>query len=146
MALSLETVYYLGNSFVNAAFDVHRVGTCGYILQAFVDDGLCKYSCCCCAVAGLVIGFRSHLFYHLCAHVCERFLEYHLFCYGHTILCNVRRSEFLANHHIASFWTEGYLNCICKCVSALFHKTAGVAVEFDIFCHNDFGLKNCQNI
>ena len=106
---------------VDSPLEIHRVGTCGNILEADVDDALRKNGGRCCAVSGLLVGLGSDLLYELGAHILEFILELDFLGYGDTVLGNLRSAVLLVNHDIAALRTESRLHCIGKRICAGLH-------------------------
>ena len=86
LSLSFDVGYDGCHGFVDTAFEVHRVGTCGNVFKTCVYDGLSQHGGCGCAVAGLVVGFGSHFLNHLGTHVFDAVFEFNLFGHGYAVL------------------------------------------------------------
>ena len=140
LALGLDTLYHAGNSLVDTALEVHRVGTGGNVLEAYIDDGLCEDGGGGCAVAGLVARLGGNLLHELGAHILERVLEFDFASHGNAILSDVGSAEFLFDDYIASFGTECHFDSVCQSVNAILEFFASLDIEFYLFCHF------CQNI
>ena len=140
LALLLQVLHDGGHGLVNTAFEVHRVGTCGHVLDTDIDDGLGQHRSGGGTVTGLVVGLGSDLLDHLGAHVGEAVFQLHCLGYGYTVLGHLRSTEFLVNHHVAAFRTQRYLDGVCQRIRAFFHTGTNIHVEFYLFCHNAFLL------
>ena len=120
---------------VNTTLQVHRVSTCGYVLQALGYDSLGEDCSGCCTVACVVAGLACYALNKLCASVLELILELHFLSYGHTVLCNLRSTELLLNDNVTSFWTESYLYCVSQLVDTVLQQVACIHIVFNIFSH-----------
>ena len=136
----LEVFHHGGHGLVNAALEVHGVGTGGHVLEAYVDDGLGQHRGGGGAVTGLVVGFGGYLLHHLGAHILELVFQLYFLGYGYAVLSNLGSAEFLGDNHIAALGTQGYLHCVCEGVGTFFHGGANVGIEFNLLCHN---LEDC---
>ena len=128
LALLAQVLDYRSDGFVDTAFQVHRIGTCGNVFHTHAYNGLSQYSSGRRTVAGIVSSLGSDLFDHLCTHVGNRFLQFDLFGYGHTVLGHLRCTELLVDYHIAAFRTEGYLHCIGQRVHTFLELFAGIYI------------------
>ena len=120
---------------VNTALQVHWIGTCSHVLQAFAYDSLSQYGCCGCSVACIVASLACHALNELCTSVLESVCELHFFSDCDAILSDLRSAELLLDDNVATLRTESHLDCICQLVNALLHHIAGFEVKFNIFCH-----------
>jgi hypothetical protein len=124
---------------VDAALEVHRVGSGGDVPDALSVDGLGEDGRGGGAVTGHVGGLRSDLADHLRAHVLEPVGELDLLGYGHTVLGDGRRTELLLEHDVAALGAKSNLDCVGELVDARQHLAAGLLAIDDLFsCH--FGL------
>ena len=135
LGLLLDVLNDSGYCLVDTALQVHGVGTCCHVLQAFANNGLSQYGGCCCAVACIVAGLACHALHELCASVLEGIGQFHFLCHRDAVLRNLRCAELLLDDNVATLRAESHLNCICQLVHALLHLVASLEVEFDIFCH-----------
>ena len=132
----LDALYYLGYGLVDTALEVHGVGTCGDVLDTYVDDALCEYGSCGGTVTGIVAGLRCYRLDELCAGVHEGIGQLHLLGYGYTVLGDVGSTELLLDYHVAAFGAESYFHCVGKLVDTLLELFAGFHIEYDFFCHS----------
>ena len=126
------------NGLVDTTLQVHRVCTCCNVLQSFSNNSLCKDSCCCCTVTCIVTSLACNALNKLCACVLKAVLKLNFLCYGHTVFCYLRSTEFFLNNNVAAFRTECHFHCICQLVNASLQEFAGVCIEFYFFSHDDF--------
>ena len=84
-----------GNGFVNAALEVHGVGTGGYVFEALAEDDLGKDRGGGGAVAGDIAGFGSDFLDHLRAHVFIGVFELDFLGDGNAVFGDGRRPELL---------------------------------------------------
>ena len=136
LALLAQGLDHFGHGLVDAAFEIHRIGTGRHVLQAYADDRLCEHRGGRRTVAGIVVGLRSDLAYHLGAHVGESVFELHLLGHRHTVLGDLRRTEFLVDDHITAFGAQRHLHCVRQRIDTLLEQFARLNIIFDIFCHN----------
>ena len=136
LALFLEVSHDSLDGFVDTAFEVHRIGAGGDILQTYVDDALGEDRSGGRTVTGLVVGLGSHFLDHLGTHVLEAVFQFDLLGHRDTVLGHLRGAEFLVDDDIAAFRAEGHLHCVCQCVGTFLHQVPGINIEFDLFCHN----------
>ena len=102
-ALCLDAFNHDCHRTVDAALDVHRVCTCGHVLETDIDDSLSKHGCCCCSVACVITCLGSNFLDELCAHVLERIFEFNLAGHADTVFSDVGCTEFLLDDHVAAF-------------------------------------------
>ncbi len=141
LALGLEFLHNCVYGLVNALLEVHGIGACSHVLEAYIDDGLCKDSGGGGAVTCLVVGLGGNLLHHLGAHVLELVFKFHFLCYGYAVLGNLGSTELLCNDNVTAFRSKRYFNCICKCICTVLHGGADVCIEFDFLCHNKDDLR-----
>ena len=134
--LAFQVFHYGSHGFVDTSFQFHRIGTGSNVFQANINNGLCQDSGCGRTVSGIISGFGSHFFDHLCTDVGIRIGQFNFFGYAYTVFGDVWSSEFLLNDYIAAFRSEGYFYCICQLVYPFFHQVAGFDIEFYFFCHD----------
>ena len=130
-ALLLDMSHYGADSFVYTALQIHRVSSCGYVLQSDANDGLCENGSSCCAVTGLVAGLRCNLLDELCAEVLGCVVEFDLFGYGHAVLGDMRSTVLLVENDVTSFRTKCYFYCVSQLVNAALQSLAGFCVVCD---------------
>ena len=136
LALLAQVLDYRSDGFVDTAFQVHRIGTCGNVFHTHAYNGLSQYSSGRRTVAGIVSSLGSDLFDHLCTHVGNRVFEFDLFGYGHAVLGHLRSAEFLIDYNVTSFRAERYLHSVCQRVDAFLELFARFGIVFNLFCHN----------
>ena len=141
-----KAFHYSCDSLVDTSFQVHRISACSHVLKADVDDGLSENGGSGGTVTCLVIGLGSDFLDHLGTHIRKPVLEFDFLCDRNTVLCHVRSTELLVDDHVATLWSESDLDCISESVHSFLHLRADINIEFYFLCHNDFVLKNCQNI
>ena len=76
------------HSFVDAAFERHRIRAGGNGLHAFAEDSLREHGCCGCSVTGNVGSLRSYFANHLRAHIFQSVFEFDLFRDRHSVFGN----------------------------------------------------------
>ena len=136
LGVGLDVFYNSCYSLVDTTLQVHRIGTCGNVLQAYVDNALCKDGSGCCSVACIVAGLACNALDELCTSILEVVGKLNLLCYGNTVLGYLGSTELLLDDNVAAFRTECNLNCICQLVNALLQQVAGVHIEFNVFSHD----------
>ena len=119
LTLLAELGHNSRHGLVDTALQIHRVSTCGDVLQTYTDNGLCQYGCGGRTVAGVVVGLRGNLLDHLRAHVCKRILKLNLLGYGYTVLGHLRSAELLVDNDVASLGAESYLHGVAQRVDTL---------------------------
>ena len=97
----------LSDSLVDTALEVHRVGTCGDVLQPDTDDALGKDRSRGRTVTSIVIGLRSDLLDELSTHVLKWIFELDLLSYGDTVLGDVGCAVGLTEDDVATLRAEG---------------------------------------
>ena len=132
----LDICYNGCNGLVDTTLEVHRISTCGDVLQSNVHDALCEDGGGGCSVAGVVTSLAGYALHELGACVLKVVLEFNLLSHCHSVLCNLGSTKFLLNNHVAALRTECHLDCISQLVNALLQQFAGVGIEFYFFCHN----------
>src|SRR5690606_30646403 len=80
---------------VDAALQVHRVGTGGDVLQPCAHDGLRQHGGRGGAVTGYVARLRGDFFHHLRTDVLDLVFEFDFFGDGHAVFGHRRRTKFL---------------------------------------------------
>ena len=140
LALLPQRLHDRRNGLVDTAFQVHRVGSGRHVLQTDADDRLRQHGCGGRTVARIVVGLRSDLADHLGAHVGESVLQFHLLGHRHTVLGDLRSTEFLVDNHVAAFGTERDLYGVRQRIDTLLEQLARLNIVFDILCHNVFPL------
>ena len=136
LALLFERLNDRSNSLVDTALQIHRVCTCGYILQTDTDDSLSQHGCGRRTVTCVVVGLRSNLLNHLRTHICERVLQLDLLSNRNTVLGYLRSTELLVDDHVTTLRTERYLHCIAQRIDTLFEQLARLNIIFNLFCHS----------
>ena len=131
LRLALELLDDRGDSQIDAALQIHRVGACRHRLGAFLDDRLGENGRRGGAVAGDVGGLGSDLAHHLGAHVLELILELDLLGHRHAVLGHARCAERLLQHDVAPLGAEGHLDGVGQNIDAAQHLLARVLAEFD---------------
>ena len=104
------------------------------MLEPVAEDGLGQYGRCGSAVTGCVTGLAGDLAHHLGAHILVGILEIDFLGYGHTVLSDCRRTEFLVKNHVAALGTESGLDRLGQDANALEQRLACVLVELKLFC------------
>ena len=140
LTLLAQRLHDLQHRLVDTALQVHRVGTRRHVLQTYADDRLCQHRRGGRTVARVVVGLRSDLLDHLGAHVGESVFQLHLLGYRHTVLGDLRRTEFLVDNHVAAFGTERDLYGVRQRIDTLLEQLARLNIVFDILCHDVFPL------
>ena len=100
----VELLDFLDGDFdglLDAALQRHRAGASRHCLHAFAEDGLRQHGRRGGAVARDVRRLRGDFTHHLRAHVFERVLQLDFLRYGHAVLGDDRRAEFLFDHRVA---------------------------------------------
>ncbi len=92
---------------LDPAFEQHRVGAGGQVLQAFGDHSVSQDGGGSGAVAGDVIGFGGGFFEQLGAHIFEGIRQFDFFRHGHAVMGDGGGTEFAIQSHIAAFGAEG---------------------------------------
>ncbi|CCX43770.1 putative uncharacterized protein [Prevotella sp. CAG:1031] len=135
-------------SLVDTALEIHRIGTCGHILQTDTDNRLSKDGSGCCAVTCIIAGLRGNLLHELSAHILEGIFKLDFTGNTHTVFSDVRCAELFFDNNITAFRAKSYLNGIGKSVDTLFKLFACFDIEKNFFCHNFWilSIDNCQNI
>ncbi len=136
LRLCADAFYHGGYGLVDAALEVHGVGTCGDVLETYADDGLCEHGSGGCAVACVVAGLGCHFLDELGAHVLKSVLEFNLAGNCHAVLGDVGSAELAADDDVAAFRTEGYLDSVGEGVDTFLELVAGFDIEFYFFCHD----------
>ena len=136
LALLAQRVDNHRNGLVDTALEVHGVCTRRDVLQTHADDGLSQHRCGGRTVTRVVVGLRGNLADHLGAHVGKSILELHLLGDRHTVLGNLRRTEFLVDNHVATLRAQRHLHCVRQRVDALLEKLARLNVIFNLLCHS----------
>ncbi len=103
---------------IDTAFQIHRICTCGHILQSFADNRLRKNRGCGRSITGNIGCLRCNFAHHLCSHVFDRIRQFHFLRNGHTVLCYGRCAELFIDHHVASLGTERHLYRVRKLIDA----------------------------
>ncbi len=140
LALSFQIIDDQRNGFVDAALEVHRIGTCCHHFQSFADDGLSQHGSGGGSVAGDVGCLGGNLFHHLRSHVLDGIFQFNFFGNGYAVLGYGGGTEFFLDHHIAAFGAQGDFHGVGQRVHAFFHFISGFDVEEDLFCHDIFSL------
>ncbi|OAV64875.1 hypothetical protein Barb6_03071 [Bacteroidales bacterium Barb6] len=133
----------LGNSFVNTAFQIHRVGTSGHVLQTYTDNRLCQNRCRSRTVAGMVVGLGGNFLHQLGTHVCKRAFQFYFLSHRHAVFCDVGGTEFLFDNYITSLRTERNLYGVSQLIHALLQKVAGFHIKLNLFSHDVLFLFIC---
>ena len=105
LALLTETLDHSNHSLIDPALEIHRVCACGNVLQTDIHNRLCQHCSRGRAVARIVVGLRSHLFYELCTYVFERIFQLDFLCYRDTVFGDLWRTELAFHHHVAPLRT-----------------------------------------
>ncbi|EOC41948.1 hypothetical protein NM2001068_2139 [Neisseria meningitidis 2001068] len=129
-----QLVNQSGDGFVDTAFQVGRIHTCGNIFHAFGNDGLCQYGGGSRTVARHVVGFGRNFFHHLRAHIFKLVFQFDFFGDGYAVFGDVRAAESAVNHYVAAFGTQGYAHGVCQNVHAVYHFLADFIAELYVFC------------
>ena len=128
----------LSDSLVDTALEVHRVGTCGDVLQPDTDDALGKDRSRGRAVTSIVVGLRSNFLDELSTHVLEWIFELNLLSYGDTVLGDVGGTVGLTEDDVAPLRAEGYLDSVSQSVDTALEALTCLYIELDFFCHNRY--------
>ena len=123
-----QVFHHGGDSLVNAAFQVHGVGTGGDIFQTVVENDLCQNRGGRGAVTGLVVGLGGNLLHHLRTHVLDGLLQLDLLGDRHAVLGDLRSTEFLVDNDVAAFRTKCDLHRIGQSVHTFFQTFPGFPV------------------
>ena len=108
----LQRFYHCVNSGFDTFFQNHGVRAGHYVLHAFPDHSLSQQGCGSGAIAGYVVGLGSNFFYQLGAHVFKGVFQFNVTGDGHAVIDDGGRTEFLFQHHIAAFRSQGNFYCI----------------------------------
>ena len=84
-----------GDCLLDAPLEAHRVGTCGHVAEAFMDQCLGQHGRRGGAVSGDVIGLSGDLLDQLGTHVLETVFKFHLTGDGDAIVGDGRGTELL---------------------------------------------------
>ena len=136
-----DVIYNNFHSLVDTAFQIHWVCASRYVLQALVNNGLRKNSSSGCTVASIVARFRCNTLYELCTRVFEVIFQLNFLCNGNSVFGNLRCTEFLFNHHVATFWAKRNFNGVSQFVYTIFKQVACFYIEFNFFCHLVFTIE-----
>ena len=98
----LQLGYDLANRALDAPLDGHGVGPGGYVLEAFIDDGLGQHDAGGGAVAGGVVGLGGRFLEQLGAHVLEGVGQLNFLGDGYAVGADLRRAELLVQHYVAA--------------------------------------------
>ena len=123
------------HALLDAALERHRVGACGDVLEALVDDGLRENRRGRRAVAGHVVGLARRLLEKLGAHVLERVLQLDLLGDGHAVAAYLRRTELLVEHYVPAARAKRYAHGVGHLVDAALHGRAGLLAESQLLWH-----------
>ena len=123
------------NGFFNAALDIHRVGTGGYVFYSFTKNSLGQNSSRGRAVPGIVTGFAGDLVDHLRAHVFKRVLQFNFLSHCNTVFGDGGGTEFFVNHHVAPFRTQGDFYGICQLINSRQYLMSSGFIIYDLFSH-----------
>src|SRR5208337_4945238 len=121
---------------VDAALQVHRIGTRGDRFQALADDGLCEHSGGGGAVAGFIGSIGRHFLDHLRAHVLELVLELDFLGDRDPVLGDGGGAVALVEHRIAALGTQRDLDGIRQNIHTSEHALPGVVAEAYVFCYH----------
>ena len=135
-SILLDLLNYRSNGFVDTAFEVEWVSTCGHVLQTHAYDSLCQHSSGRCTVTCLITGLRCHFFNQLSTEVLCRIHQIHCFRYGYTVFGDMRSSVFGINHYIAALRTQRHFDCVSQLVNATLQRLSRLRIIGNIFCHD----------
>ena len=137
MAVSLELSNNSSDCLVDTLLQIQRTCTCSNVLQTYIDNSLSENSSCGSTVTGLLVSLGSDFLDHLCTHIGESVFQLDFLSDSNTVLSYLRSTELLVDNDVTTFRSKCNLNCICESVSALFHFSANLNIEFNIFSHNN---------
>ena len=133
---TLQIFHHLGDRDVDAALQVHRVGTGGDRLHALADDCLGEDSRGRCAVTGMIVGLSRDGSDHLRAHVLELVLELDFLGDGDAVLGDARCAKALVQNDVAALGSKRHAYGIGDDVHATSNSFTRVARESDVLaCH-----------
>ena len=135
--LRLELLDDRGDSLLDAALEIHRIGAGRDRLGAFAHDRLGQHGGGGGAVAGHVGGLGGDLAHHLRAHVLELVFELDLLGDGHAVLGHARRAKGLSRARRCGPWAQRHLDGVGEDIDAAQHALPGVLRELHFFsCHD----------
>jgi hypothetical protein len=117
---------------VDAALQVHGVGTGGDVLEALVEDRLSEDGGAGGAVAGLVGGLLRDLVHHLGAHGLEGLGELDFLRDAHAVLGDLGAAEGTLDRDVPARGAHGALHGVGEAVNTLFHLEQGGVFEHDL--------------
>src|SRR5699024_8324288 len=112
------------------------------VLHSLMHHCLCQYGSCGSTVSCHVIGLGSNFLDELCAHVLKCIFQLDLFCDGHAVVGDQRRSKRFIQNYVASFGSKCDSYCICQFVYSCFQCASGLSAVFDFLCHDVYCLLN----
>ena len=118
------------NGFVDAAFEVHGIGTGGYVFEALAEDDLGKDRGGGGAVASDIAGLGSDFLDHLRPHVLIGVFELDFLGDGDAVFGDGRRPELLVQHDVAAFWPQRHLDGIGQLIDASLERVARRHIKF----------------
>ena len=132
----LDLLYDSSDSFVDTAFEVEWVSSCGNVLQTHANDSLCQNGCGGGTITCLIAGLGSYFLNELCTEVLCRINQIHCFSYRHTVFGDMRSSVFGINHYIAALRTQRHFDCVSQLVNATLQRLTRLRIIGNIFCHD----------
>lgn len=135
LRLAFQVLYNGGNGLVDPTFQVHRVGSGGYVLETFADDGVTQHGSRSGAITCNVGRLAGNFLQHLGAHVFHGVFQLDFFSHGYPVLGDAGSPEFLLDDHIATLGSEGNLHCVSQDVDTLLHAIAGFDIKEYLLCH-----------
>jgi len=112
------------------AFEQHRVGPGGHVLQTFIDDGLGQHGGGGGAITGDVVSLGGGFLEELRAHVLERIFQFDLFGDGDAIVGHGRCAEFLVERDIAALRPQGGADGVGQFVDAALQAGARIFLKY----------------
>ena len=127
---------------VDAALHEDGVSASGDVTKTFLVDGFTEHGGGGGAVAALVGGLGGDFTHHLGAHIFIGVAQFDFFGDRDTVLGDLRRTEFLIDHHVTALRTEGDLDRAGQDGDAVQHLAAGGFIEQDLLLrHGRCGLR-----
>ena len=126
----------MGNSFIDATLEVHRVSACSNVLKTRSEDRLGKNGSSRRTVTSHIRGLGSNFLDHLSTDVFDPVFQFDLFSNRNTVFGDGWSAKFLFDDDVASFRTEGHLYCIGKLVDTALEGGTSFRVKNDLFSHD----------
>src|SRR5690606_25047938 len=122
-----------GHGLVDTALQVDGVEAGGYVLQAFLDDGLGQHGGGGGAVTGVVGGLRGDILDQLGADVLELVFQFDFLGNGDAVLGDGGGAERTLQHNVAALGAQGGFHRVGEDIDAADDADTGVVGEQDLF-------------